>query len=107
MLREESDVKKKHGSVHKEKNMNLYFSLPASRKNFFYNLHEGFFFKLCTHGYKPKCTVPYKRKGAKNQVYLSHRYTTLLSILRLSSFPPVSQGGNLHKLVNGSSLKCT
>ena len=46
MLREESDLKKKQRGVHKEKDMNLYFSLPASRKeNFFYNLHEGFFFK--------------------------------------------------------------
>lgn len=59
VLREETDVKKKRGGVHKEKDMNLYFSLPASRKIFFYDLHEGFFFNEdCSHGYKPKCTVP-------------------------------------------------
>lgn len=44
VIRKESDLKKKHRGVHKEKDTNLYFSLPASRKeNFFYNLHEGFF----------------------------------------------------------------
>jgi len=51
--------------VHKEKDMNLYFSLPASRKEFFYDLHEGFFLTVCTHGYKLKCTVSYREKEQK------------------------------------------
>lgn len=34
--------------------------------------------------------------------------TPFLSTLRLSAmFPPVNQGGNLHKLVSGSPLQCT
>lgn len=66
MLREECDLKKKHTGVCTKKDMNLYFSLPASRKeNFSTVCMRDFFLTVCTHGYKLKCTVSYREKEQK------------------------------------------
>lgn len=58
VFREELDVKSIE--VCTEKDKNLYFSLPTSRKIFLQFAWGIFFFlkKICTRGDKPKCTVP-------------------------------------------------
>lgn len=99
-----SDLRKKHGCAQrkKKKDMNLYFSLPASRKdNVFYRLHEIFFNLLCTHGYKLKRALTEKRSEVQVRLAQIHHF---YPSRRAQRFPPVSQGGHLHRLVNGSSL---
>lgn len=64
------------GGMHKAKRHD-YFSLPASRKEIFYNLHEEFFFlKVCAYGYQ---NVLYRQKVQKMKFTFSHSH---LSILR-------------------------
>lgn len=43
MFREESDLQKKHTGVRRERHDSLFFN-AGFKENFFYNLHEGFFF---------------------------------------------------------------
>lgn len=90
----------KHRGVHRERHESLFFTANFKEK-FFYSLHEGFFLRKYV-------------LMVINQNVLYHRgeqtfptATPSLSIPRRSEFPPVSQGGSLHKRVSGSSLKCT
>lgn len=67
MLREEFWHEEQWGCAQRNRHESFIFHCQLQgKKIFFYNLHEGFFLnkKLCTHGYKPKCTV-IQRKGAK------------------------------------------
>lgn len=69
-----------------KKDMNLYFSLPASRKeNVSTICMRDFFLTVCTHSYKLKCTVSYREKEQKPKASFP---TATPSIPRLSATCP-------------------
>lgn len=111
MPREESHLRKNHGGVHKskEKDTNLYFSLPASREDdFFYSLHDIFLrlYYVRTPGSKLKtCSYRARSESPKPALPTASPLPSVHPDAFSNVPPPVNQGGHPHRLVNGSSLK--
>lgn len=97
------------GCAQRKRHKSFIFHCQLQGKKRFFSIicMTNFFQILCTHGYKLKHTGV-QRNGAKTQAHLSYRSTTLCPSWGCQHHPsPVSPGGNLHRLVNGSSLKHT
>lgn len=102
----ETDVRKKHRGVHRERHESLFFTANF-KENFSTVCMMDFFLKENDVLMVINQNVLYHRGKKRTKTKSTFPTATpFLSTLRLSAvFPPVSQGGNLHKLVSGSSLK--